>query len=138
MGLIYSHRKFSNLTGDDIRYMSPEVIKHLKKQGLKESNSQDVSYNSDLFSAACILYEMITKKKAFDQESTDDIVQSIYNKTEFKITDSVFEILNPVLEKMFDLEQEKRGSSLTILTKLEGIFYSLNNFISIAIEWIEF
>ena len=132
MGLIYSHRKFSNLTGD------PEVIKHLKRQGLKESNSQDVSYNSDLFSAACILYEMITKKKAFDQESTDDIVQSIYNKTEFKITDSVLEILNPVLEKMFDLEQEKRGSSLTILTKLEGIFYSLNNFISIDIEWIEF
>ena len=48
MGLIYSHRKFSNLTGDEIRYMSPEVIKHLKRQGLKESNSQDVSYNSDL------------------------------------------------------------------------------------------
>ncbi len=98
-GLIYSHRSINKCNKDEISYMSPEYLKRCI-----ENLSTSISYNTDLFSAACVFYEISTLKKAFNQNTIDELIVSILNcnKACFKLTSNRLLALNPILEQYVD------------------------------------
>lgn len=98
IGLVNSYRKLEKILKndliDDICYMSPEQLKSLN------NNTIFISYSTDLFSAASILYEMATLEKAFNEKTTETLVQSIVQneKSNFQFS-GILHNLNPILEQ---------------------------------------
>jgi serine/threonine protein kinase len=52
-----------------MNYMSPEML-----------GSEQYSYATDVWSCGCVLYEMITLRKAFDEKENSTLIESIMNK----------------------------------------------------------
>lgn len=95
-GLIYSLRSLESLNSDDVSYMSPELVQHLL-----ESKPKQIACNSDLFSTASVVYEMINLEKAFSANSKEEIVQLILTRkiAEPLVKNELLIDLNSILEK---------------------------------------
>jgi len=95
-GLIYSQRDLKKCNKDDIGYMSPEFLRRCL-----ENPTTSISYNTDLFSAACVFYEISTLKKAFNQNTIEELIVTIlnYKKASYELTSSILVVLNPILEQ---------------------------------------
>ncbi len=98
IGLVNSYRKLEKIVKndliDEICYMSPEQLKSLNNSSIL------ISYSTDLFSTASILYEMATLEKAFNEKTTETLVQSIIQneKSNFQFS-GILHNLNPILEQ---------------------------------------
>jgi serine/threonine protein kinase len=84
-------------------YMSPEMIQREK-----------YSYETDIWSAGCVLFEMITLRKAFEQKDKNLLIETITK--EDPLTDDLksspfYELLVRMLEK----DPKKRSTSKQLL-----------------------
>jgi hypothetical protein len=81
--------------------MSPEQLKSLNNNGTL------ISFSTDLFSTASVLYEMATLEKAFHEKSSEVLIQSIIanEKSNFQFS-GILNNLNPILEQ-YKLLDEK-------------------------------
>lgn len=88
------------------RYMSPEQAMGIKKQ---------VDAKSDIFSLGIILYELLTNKLPFEGNNTEEIIESIQNKTPTppsKINERVSEKLNYICAKSLEKNRDNRYNSV--------------------------
>lgn len=90
-------------------YMSPEQIR-----------GRDVDHRTDIFSLGVLLYEMLTRARPFDGETTSDIMAAVLTKMPVPLSDvnrtipaEIEEIVSRALEK----EKEKRYQSAAELLK---------------------
>ena len=112
---LQKHKSRSGVILGTLGYMSPE-----QAQG-----KTDIDERSDIFSFGCILYEAITKKKAFEAETTIDALYKIIHSEPAPVTD-FFQNISPelknLLEKCLAKSPEKRFQKIkdaaTILQKL--------------------
>jgi Tol biopolymer transport system component len=78
-------------------YMSPEQL-----QG-KEADAR-----SDIFSFGCVLYELLTGKRAFDGGSPASVIAAILERPAPSVTDACPRALDQVLKRCFEKDPENR------------------------------
>jgi serine/threonine protein kinase len=81
-------------------YMSPEQL-----QG-KEADAR-----SDIFSFGCVLYEMLTGKRAFDGASPASVIAAILERPSPSVGDVAPPALDRVLKRCFEKDPENRWQS---------------------------
>ena len=82
------------------QYMSPEQL-----QG------KDVDTRSDLFSFGCVLYEMLTGKRAFEGQSTASVIAAILERPAPSIAGVAPPALDRILRRALAKQEEDRWQS---------------------------
>ena len=88
-------------------YMSPELLL------LRCSTNDRYDFKSDIWSLGCIVFELITGKRPFEEKELGEIVSVIYDKTktyEFLRKEGLSAPCIDFLEKIFKTQPEKRIS----------------------------
>lgn len=93
-----------------VYYTSPEIL--LRKE---------YSLNTDVWSAACVFYELLTLKKPFDGDNLLDIIRSITEEPTPKLPTLIGSILNIMFEK----SPNKRPSAYFVMEKFEVNFNNI-------------
>ncbi len=85
-----------------VSYMSPE-----------QTRSRALDGRSDLWSLGCVLYEMLAGKKAFDGESTSDILVAILDREpDWSALPAVSPALQTVLRRLLEKDPAKRPADV--------------------------
>jgi len=97
-----------------LQYMSPEQL-----QG-KEADAR-----SDLFSFGCVLYEMLTGKRAFEGQSAASVIAAILERPAPSIADVAPPALDRVLKRCLEKDPDKRfQNALDLKVALEWAILS--------------
>ncbi|REJ79315.1 MAG: hypothetical protein DWQ47_00815 [Acidobacteria bacterium] len=98
-----------------VNYMSPE-----------QARGRDVDQRTDIFSVGALLYEVLTRKRAFDGDNTSDAIAAVLMKDPVPITELNPEIpnrLQEIVEKCLQKDKKERFESskelLDELTRLK-------------------
>lgn len=92
-----------------IRYMAPEQMK----------NPSGVDARADLFSAGCILYELLTHEKAFDAPNKVALMNVVRLKQHGPIPEDLPEDHQALLDELLDPDPAQRpASALEVLERL--------------------
>lgn len=88
-------------------YMSPELMK------FRNSNSDRYDFKSDIWSLGCIVFELITGKRPFEEKDYCEIVQIINEKTlnnDFLRKEGLSEVCIDFLSQIFKINPDQRIS----------------------------
>lgn len=92
-----------------VRYMAPEQLK----------NPGGVDARADLFSAGCILFELLVHQKAFDAPNKVALMNCVRLKRHTPFPDDLDPSLRTLLDELLDPDPEKRpGSAREVLERL--------------------
>jgi len=80
-----------------LQYMSPEQL-----------HGKDADARSDLFSFGCVLYEMVTGKRAFDGQSAASVIAAILERPAPSVADVAPQALDRVLKRCLEKDPDKR------------------------------
>ncbi|XP_033104672.1 serine/threonine-protein kinase Nek11-like [Anneissia japonica] len=90
-------------------YMSPEVLKH-----------EGYNSKSDLWSVACILYEICALQHAFEGQSLMGIMYKIVEGNKPEIPDAYHQNLRQLIQRLLEKDPSKRPSA-TEITKIDFV-----------------
>lgn len=97
---------------NEIQYLSPEIILN-----------EEISEKSDLWSIGCLIYYLLSGKKIFEGETTNEIKLKIL-RSEYKELDCEFhEILNPLIRKLLKIKPKERMCIKELKEEIDSIFY---------------
>ncbi|CAF1128788.1 unnamed protein product [Adineta steineri] len=85
-------------------YMSPEVMKH-----------DGYEAKSDIWSVACLLYEMCTNEHAFDGKGLMNVIYKVVEGKPPELPKTYSKELNDVCKKMFIKDPKKRPTAAEVL-----------------------
>ncbi len=95
-----------------LQYMAPEQL-----QG-----KDTVDSRADIFSFGCVLYEMLTGKRAFDGDNPASIIAAVMERPAPPVGDVAPQSLDRLLKRCFEKDPDKRWQSASdLMFELEGI-----------------
>jgi serine/threonine protein kinase/Flp pilus assembly protein TadD len=110
----------SNVVLGSPSYMSPEQARGLA-----------VDARTDIFSLGLIIYEMATEKRAFEGETSFDVIAAILNKDPVPLTEyskEIPEALNRIVMKALSKDREARyQSAVKLITDLRALQYRVEH-----------
>lgn len=99
-------------------YMSPE-----------QARGKDVDQRSDIFSFGALLYEMLTRKRPFDGETTSDVIAAVLTKNPppvRKLNKGIPKALSKIVERSLQKDRKKRFQSISeLIGQLEALIRDL-------------
>ncbi|KAL4459399.1 hypothetical protein ABPG74_018012 [Tetrahymena malaccensis] len=101
-----------------VNYMAPEIIK-----------SQQYGKEVDIWSYACISYEIITNQQLFQAESQFEVAKQIYTFQQFENKHFICQDLFEIIDRCLKTDPKKRITSEEILDQLEKIINMNRNIV---------
>lgn len=96
---------------NEIFYLSPEIIRN-----------EEITEKSDIWSIGCLIYYFLSGKRKFEGETVNEIVWKIFRNECEELDCKFSESLNPLINKLLNINPNKRLSINELKEEIESIF----------------
>jgi Tol biopolymer transport system component/tRNA A-37 threonylcarbamoyl transferase component Bud32 len=99
---------------------SGQILGTLQYMSAEQLQGQEADSRSDLFAFGCVLYELLTGKRAFDGQTAASVIAAILERPSPSISDVAPEALDRVLKRCLEKDPDKRWqNALDLKSALE-------------------